>query len=174
MNPQEKSSKTDAGREESDKGRISLPAFLDLKNILVPIDFSKTARKALEYAVPFAKYFGARITLVHIIEPLPYPTDITYGASTDAFPVNTRKEELAALARETLNPEFVNEVIVHVGQPFDIITKVARDLGVDLIIITTHGYTGLKHVLMGSTAERIVRHAPCPVLVVRRGDGENA
>ena len=53
------------------------------------------------------------------------------------------------------------------GAGFDSITSVARERGVDLIVITTHGYTGFKHVLMGSTAERVVRHAPCPVLVVR-------
>jgi nucleotide-binding universal stress UspA family protein len=57
--------------------------------------------------------------------------------------------------------------VVRLGHPYQEITDAARELKVDLIVISTHGYTGLKHVLLGSTAERIVRHAPCPVLTVR-------
>ena len=145
-----------------------VPAILKLKSILVPIDFSKISQKALEYAVPIAKQFGAKITLLHAIEPPPYSVDLTYVPMGEGFPIEPMKKELDALAKSTIGPEFLKEVFVQVGTAFEVITNVARDCKTDLIVITTHGHTGLKHVFMGSTAERVVRHAPCPVLVVRK------
>ena len=71
------------------------------------------------------------------------------------------------LAARILPPDVHASTLVEVGVGFDSITSVAKDRSADLIVITTHGYTGLKHVLMGSTAERVVRHAKCAVLVVR-------
>ena len=81
---------------------------------------------------------------------------------------STVKKELDTLAKKTIEPEILKEVLVDVGTAFEVITNVAHDCQADLIVITTHGYTGIKHVFMGSTAERVVRHAPCPVLVVRK------
>jgi universal stress protein A len=141
---------------------------LELKNILVPIDFSKISQEALEYAVPFAKQFGAKITLIHAVEPLPYTPNTSNVLLDDIFPVKVMKKLLQNLARDTVDPELLNKVLVGMGTAFEVIINTARDSNIDLIIITTHGYTGLRHVFMGSTAERVVRHAPCPVLVVRR------
>ncbi len=141
---------------------------LKLKNILVPMDFSKISKKALDYAVPLAKQFGAKISVLHVMEPPPYSIDLTYLPMGEGFPIESMKKELEALATKTIEPDLLKDVIVQVGTAFEIITNVARDLEADLIVITTHGHTGLKHVFMGSTAERVVRHAPCPVLVVRR------
>ena len=145
-----------------------VPAVLKLKNILVPTDFSEISQKALEYAVPIAKQFGARITMLHVIEPLPYPVDLTYLPMGEGFPIKPLEEKLNKLAKNTIAPQHLKEVMVQVGTAFEVITSVARDRQVDLIVITTHGHTGLKHVFMGSTAERVVRHAPCPVFVVRK------
>jgi nucleotide-binding universal stress UspA family protein len=144
------------------------PPILKLKSILVPLDFSKISEKALDYAVPLAKKFGAKITLLHAIEPLPYSMDLTYVPMGEGFPVGPMKKELNALAKKMLEPELLKDVIVEVGTAFEVIANVARDCEADLIVITTHGHTGLKHVFMGSTAERVVRHAPCPVFVVRK------
>jgi nucleotide-binding universal stress UspA family protein len=71
------------------------------------------------------------------------------------------------MARGCIAPELLEKTLVRHGVAFDEITKAARELCVDMIVISTHGYTGLKHVVMGSTAERVVRYAGCPVLVVR-------
>jgi len=146
----------------------SIPNSLDLKNILVPIDFSRISRKALDYAIPLARQFGAKITLLHVFEPLPYPSDLVYTPSGATFPIEAMKQDLEALAQSCIEPEYLHKVLVDVGTTFEVIIDVARTLKIDLIVLTTHGYTGLKHVFMGSTAERVVRHAPCPVFVIRR------
>lgn len=159
------------GGVSASKERDETP-ILKLKSILVPMDFSRTAEKALQYAVPLAKQFGAKITVLHAIEPPPYSIDLTYLPMGDGFPIGPMKKELDALAKKIVEPALLGDVVVQVGTAFEIITNVARDLEADLIVITTHGHTGLKHVFMGSTAERVVRHAPCPVLVVRRHEHE--
>ncbi|MES2569392.1 MAG: universal stress protein [Verrucomicrobiota bacterium] len=145
----------------------SAPALLKLKKILVPLDFSTSSEKALRYAVPFAKQFGARVVLLHAIEPLPYPTDFTYVPMGEIIPIEPAQKHLADLGRKLVEPALLDSTLVHIGIAFELIVDFARKLEVDLIVITTHGYTGFKHVLLGSTAERVVRHAPCPVLVVR-------
>jgi nucleotide-binding universal stress UspA family protein len=78
------------------------------------------------------------------------------------------KESLEALAREEFPERGPGIVTVRQGRAFDQISSFAREIGADLIVVTTHGYTGLKHVLLGSTAELVVRHAPCPVLILRQ------
>ena len=144
---------------------------LGLKNILVPIDFSEQSQKALRYAARFAEQFGSTIILLHVFEVLTYPAELGYmpvelQVDWDAARKNTN-ERLEALAKEELKPTIQTKVLVRSGTPFNEIAAAARELNVDLIILSTHGYSGLKHLLMGSTAERVVRHAPCPVLVVR-------
>ena len=122
---------------------------------------SKISEKALEYAVPLAKQFDAKITLLHAIEPAPYPVDLTYLPMSEGVWIDPIKKELDTLAKKAIEPEILKEVLVEVGTA-EVITNVAHDCQADLIVITTHGYTGIKHVVMGSTAERVVRHAPCP------------
>jgi universal stress protein A len=145
---------------------------LRLRSILVPIDFSKSSQKAFEYALPLARQFEGEITLLHAIEPPPYAMDLSYIPMSEGFPTASIKQELAQLGNRIIEPELLKDVIVQVGTAFEVITSTARDCEVDLIVLTTHGKTGLKHVFMGSTAERVVRHAPCPVLVVRKYEYE--
>ena len=109
--------------------------------------------------------------MLHVIEPLPYSV-MTYVPMGEGFPIERIEEELNALAKRMIEPELLKEVLVRVGPAFEEITNVARDCEADLIVITTHGCTGIRHVVMGSTAERAVRHAPCPVLVVRKREHE--
>jgi nucleotide-binding universal stress UspA family protein len=142
---------------------------LGLKSILVPTDFSTPSRKALEYAIPFAEQFGARITLLFVAESPIRPSDLGFlppFMENDAVLASSR-EALAELARQTVKPELLEKVLVRAGAAYVEITEAARSLKADLIVIATHGYTGMKHALVGSTTERVVRHAPCPVLVVR-------
>lgn len=148
---------------------------LKLTSILVPTDFSVESKKALTYAVAFARQFGAKLTLLHIVEPVGTPD------FANAFPLameNDRvalecKRHLQRMVRESeMDSELVEKVLVRQGRAYAEIASAAKSLKVDLIIISTHGYTGLKHVLMGSTTERVVRHASCPVLVVRPGEHE--
>ena len=133
-----------------DAGQLT-PVMLKLETraSLVAIDFSKISQTALEYAVPLAEQFGAKVTLLHAIEPLPYPVDLTYLPMGEGFPIKPLEEKLNRLAKKTITPQHLKEVMVQVGTAFEVITNVARDRQVDLIVITTHGHTGLKHVFMG-------------------------
>ena len=144
-------------------------AALSLRSILVPVDFSGESMKALKYAVSLAHQYGAKITLLNVVEPTGYP-DFAY------FPLTMENEKVMKSARgqldllckrEAIDPKLMERTLVRHGVPFHEITDAARTLKSDLIIIATHGYTGVKHALIGSTAERVVRHAPCPVLSVR-------
>jgi universal stress protein A len=145
---------------------------LRLKSILVPIDFSTSSQRAFEYALPLARQFEAEITLLHAVEPPPYAMDLSYIPRSEGFPTASKKQELEELGNRTVGRELLKDVIVQVGTAFEVITTVARDREIDLIVLTTDGKTGLKPGLMGSTAERVVRHAPCPVLVVRKQEHE--
>lgn len=144
---------------------VEQPQF-QLKRILLPVDFSGTSRKALAYAVSFAKQFNADVLLLHVIEPaLTTPQMETIPAR--AFGREHREdcaEELMAWQRE-FQP--VAAAVVREGTPYREIVAFARENGIDLIILGTQGLTGLAHIF-GSTAERVVRQAPCPVLVVRQ------
>jgi len=143
-----------------------------LRRILVPLDFSGKSRQALEVAVPLAEQYGGKVFLVHVVEP---PTTYPYGAAEMAVaPLNPRptveasKGKLSAMARALIPSALFGRALVLTGRAYLEIIAAADELEADLIVIATHGFTGLKHVLLGSTAEQVVRHAHCPVLTVRR------
>ena len=142
-----------------------------LKTILVPVDFSPPSQKALHYALSFAEQFRATVSLLYVLEPAIYPTELGYvPAELDAMYQSVQaggRERLVALAESQIPSHLRAQTLLRLGQPHREITQAAKELKVDLIVIATHGYTGLKHTLLGSTAERVVRHAPCPVLTVR-------
>jgi nucleotide-binding universal stress UspA family protein len=144
-----------------------------LRHILVPFDFSDGARLALAHAVATARAFNARITLFHVVH-LPYlgsgfgPGD---GLALEARLVEETSSQLDAIADEVKGQGVEAQVVVRVGHPSSEVVDLAGRDDIDLIIMGTHGRTGLKHVLLGSVAERVVRHAPCPVTVVRARAG---
>jgi len=144
-----------------------VPQVMKLKSILVPIDFSADSAKALTYAVPFAKQFNAKIILLHVTQVQFQATEFAYTPVEEGRIMNCARDRMKSFATGRISPGIRVEMEVRGGVAFDEITKTARELDVDLIVINTHGYTGLRHILMGSTAERVVRHAPCPVFVVR-------
>jgi nucleotide-binding universal stress UspA family protein len=148
---------------------ISVPE-VNLKKILVPIDFSEQSRKAMHYAVSFAKQFNAEVLLLHVIEYTPMPAPplvVVQDETTQAKLHETTAKELGEW-RETICSLAPVRTFVRNGlSPYAEIVNAATEGNIDLIILGTQGHTGLAHLLIGSTAERVVRHAPCPVLVVR-------
>jgi len=142
-----------------------------ITKILVPIDFSNYSKKALQYAVSFAKQFNSQLYLVYVIEPVIYPTDFSMGQVTfptsDTELTNRAKEELNALIKTEIGSAIESDAIIKSGKPFVEINETASEEDIDLIIIATHGHTGIEHLLFGSTAEKVVRKAPCPVLTLR-------
>ena len=144
-----------------------LPLF-KVKKIVVPVDFSVCASKALQYAIAFARQFKAELALVHVVPPHPPVPEM---APVDVETIDDGRKQLVAL-RKGLDVNVPATTLVRVGEPAREIVAAAAELGADLIIISTHGRTGLAHVLLGSTTERVVRHAACPVLVVRERQTE--
>jgi nucleotide-binding universal stress UspA family protein len=144
------------------------------RRIVVPSDFSEASKKALRYALSFVGPCRAEITLLHVVEPPPYPQfGYAHVPAREAKLKQAALEKLELFRRELAGGErFITSTLVRTGNAFQEITQEARNRNADLIIISTHGYTGLKHVFLGGTAERIVRHAACPVLVVREHEHE--
>jgi universal stress protein A len=146
-----------------------------LKKILVPIDFSEYSKKAVQYAVPFARQFNARMIFLHVL-----PVRFTAGWAIDpvSYPMieedskNEIETRLTALVRETVPDEIPVEIEVGHGVPSVEIVNTAREMDVDVIVMSTHGHTGLIHAFIGSVAGNVVRCAPCPVLVVREHERE--
>jgi nucleotide-binding universal stress UspA family protein len=145
---------------------------LRLRKIVVPIDFSETSAQALPYAAALAKTFCAEIILLHVVEPLPLPAETAYvPPQMQREDRNVAQQHLFDLSRAVFDDNVQARALVRIGLPFQEITAAAKSVDADMIVLTTHGYTGLTHVLLGSTAERVVRHADCPVLVVRELQG---
>ena len=141
------------------------------RHILVPVDFSPPSLRAVRFAREWAARFGAGVCLLHVIEPMNAAAG--FGVEPVVLPApppdfrGRIRAELEKLARKGFSRSTKVTVQLREGAPYDAIVTAARKLKSDLIIIATHGHTGLMHALMGSTAERVVRHAPCPVLTLR-------
>jgi nucleotide-binding universal stress UspA family protein len=141
-----------------------------LRRIVLPVDFSECSRKALHYAVPLARQFHASLLLVYVM-PVHYYVGSEFGPVDVPMPeeqwLQNAQEQLARLAEQEIGGQVATRCLVLRGQPVHEIVRAARDEQADLILLSTHGHTGLKHVLLGSVAENVVRYSPCPVLVVR-------
>lgn len=172
MKPKKQSrSPTTTKRGKGRGGAVRGGAFA-LRRMLVPVDFSGPSRQALEVAVPLAERYGGTITLLHVAEPgysiAPVPGTIgrtTLGLNPG---IEASEERLAALADEWVPRELLGQTLVRIGRTYHEIIDAADDLAADLIVIATHSHAGLKRVLLGSTAEHVVRYAHCPVLTVRQ------
>ncbi|MDB6067981.1 MAG: uspa protein [Pedosphaera sp.] len=149
---------------------------LHLARILVPTDFSSDSKKAVEYALAFARLFGASITLLHVVELKACPADFGYGPVTVQISSNEKlkkaRSKLNAWGRKWIGDKLLDETVALSGSPYFQIIEAAKALETDLIIMGTHGEDGQLRTTMGSTAERVVRHAHCPVFVVRRKEHE--
>ncbi|MDP4172650.1 MAG: universal stress protein [Bacteroidota bacterium] len=142
-----------------------------IKTILVPVDFSEYSKQALKYAYCMAKDYQAKLFILYVIEPVVYPADFSMGQfalpSIDSEISIKASEELESLAKDELGCDINCTTLVKIGKPFVEINETASEIDADLIIIASHGHTGVEHILFGSTAEKVVRKAPCPVLTLR-------
>ena len=145
-------------------------APFSVKRILVPMDFSECSKKALQYGLALAKLHNSAITLLYVV-PSPSYAAVEYGgidyAALEAQMRADGEKELAMLVVDEVRDKARADIAIRTGSPANEIVEVARELPADLIVVSTRGRTGLKHVLLGSVAEHVVRYAPCPVLVVR-------
>ena len=150
--------------------RSSGSTKFNLSRIVAPTDFSPNSERAVEYAVQLARHLGAKLTLLHVV---PEPSALDYsmeGVSVQeiqGWEEEAEKRLTERLARAQLEYKEVDALRASALHPRDQIVRAARDLSADLLVISTHGYTGWKHFLFGSDAEKILERAPCPVLVVR-------
>lgn len=145
------------------------PLGFKVEKILVPLDFSPPSLEALNSAVWLAKRFRASIDLLHV-----YPPDEASPAGAghllfqSAEAIERLNEQLTGVHREHLAAFRPENCHIRGGRPYDGIVRVAREIDADLIVLSTRGHSGLKHLLLGSTTERVVRNAPCPVFVTRK------
>lgn len=147
--------------------------IMGFHKILCPIDFSPCAREAMQHAVAFARESKASLVLAHVWEPSSWAVGGDLSPEVVSSMVETEQQQLQEWAREARQlgaPEV--SIAFLTGAAWDQIADYARsDRAIDLVVMGTHGRTGIKHVLLGSVAERVVRHAPCSVLVVRSRGG---
>jgi universal stress protein A len=148
---------------------------IQLNRILVPTDFSDYSRAALGYGCALAEKFGAELHLLHVLQDLvglvpepglAFPPPGDYMRELQASAERALDELPGPLAPDGLSIERATRQ----GPPFVEIVRYAREAEIDLIVLGTHGRTGLAHMLLGSVAEKVIRKAPCPVLTVRPSD----
>jgi nucleotide-binding universal stress UspA family protein len=144
---------------------------MQIKTILFPTDFSNGARAAMDHAISLARDYHANLILLYVIQDISIaewyiPSSISVADLVEDMQKSAMREmdkwygEVAATVKD------VEKMIVR-GVPFVEIIRTAKEKNVDMIVIGTHGRTGIDHMLFGSTAEKVVRKAPCPVLTVR-------
>ncbi|MCA8954917.1 MAG: universal stress protein [Planctomycetes bacterium] len=147
--------------------------MIELRTILVPTDFSANAAHAYPYAAEFARRFSARLLVAHVTEPTIYAVgvgQVALGWEQIESDIRAGVDEQFAKLRADFPGQIEPETVRLEGTPFAALIQLARSRRVDLIVMATHGHTGVKHLLLGSTAERVVRKAPCPVLTVHPGE----
>lgn len=139
---------------------------LRIRTILVPLDLSEESYRALEFAAPLAQRLGATLQVVHVYEGTRQLSSIAIS------PVLWSDKELTWRLAEQVRRRFgrrprTEHCHIRTGKPFQEIVATAGEIKADLIVIATHGHSGFKHLTLGSTTEKAIRHAPCPILVVR-------
>jgi nucleotide-binding universal stress UspA family protein len=151
--------------------------MIKLKKILYPTDFSESSLEALRYAVTFARDFKARLVLMHVVNEKIFSEGLSLPRLEAPEALGQEMAAEAERQMRTLIPATeragldVEHVILR-GMPFLEIIRYAKANDVDLIVIGTHGRSGMEHIIFGSTAEKVVRKAPCPVLSVRPSQRE--
>jgi len=154
--------------------------MIAIKKILLPADASECSKKALAYALSFAKQYKARLVGLHVIDQRweEQARDAFAAIGQDAIQTVRQgyEEEARRILQEVADVAaqagIAVETRIVTGLPFEEIVRVGRELPADIIIMGTHGRTGVSHALLGSVAENVVRNSPCPVLVVRLEEGE--
>ncbi len=143
----------------------------ELSKLVVPVDFSVYSKNAADTAISIAKNFGARIKFIHVVEKDIHPSFYATGVES-IFQIDTSLRErvlqnMKGFLEEQLTSKIDSEFIVKEGRAHREIVEYAQKEKADLIVISTHGLTGLEYLLLGSTAEKVVRWAGCPVLTIK-------
>ena len=155
---------------------------LQLKRILVPTDFSESSERALKYAVRLGQPYKAEVVVLHVFHLKEYLGLLSQREDVDSATANQvleaskngAIEKLEDMVRRVDGKGVVMLPILLIGVPFEEIVRYAGEHEADLIVMPTHGRTGLAHFLLGSTTERVISHSACPVLVIRTRPGEGA
>ncbi|HEX9654573.1 MAG TPA: universal stress protein [bacterium] len=146
-------------------------ALEDLERILAPIDFSDHSKKSLSYAKEIAKHYSAKLQILHVIEENVHPAFYASGKTSifELIPNIKDKSEqaLKQLLTDAPGPQVAAEITVVEGRASQEIVKFGEKHGSDLVVIATHGLTGIEHLLIGSVTEKVVRMASCPVFTVK-------
>ena len=143
-----------------------------IKRILVPVDFSDPSLRALDYAAELSRALAAQLVLLHVVEPVYYPVAAdAYGVGLDLGNVydeieRAAREQLSELARKLRRRRLNVRAVLLAGTAPQAIVESAKKMHADLLVMATHGRTGLSHLLMGSVARRVIRTAACPVLTI--------
>ncbi|MCB1056299.1 MAG: universal stress protein [Acidobacteria bacterium] len=151
----------------------------ELEKILVPVDFSEPSERAVEAAADLAEAYDSKLELLHVVQPMAYP-QVYFPGSTSAVTADyaaiTRYSQEGLDEMVAGNPRLKGRTETHVleGYPATAITDFARDHGADLVVISTHGHTGIAHLLLGSVAEKVVRLSEVPVFVLKAFDEKDA
>ena len=154
-------------------GNLRSGCRMAIKHILVPVDFSAPSLRALDYAIDFARPLGAELIVVFVVEPIYSitPGDLYAPSSELTYLMQEQrqqgKEQLAQLEARLQKRYKKLRTVLGDGLAYQAIVDAAKKLKVDLIVMATHGRTGLSHLFMGSVAEKVVRTALCPVLTIR-------
>jgi nucleotide-binding universal stress UspA family protein len=146
------------------------------RKFLVPIDFSEHSKQTVESATQLALLTGGSITLLHVFQVPNYPAAFYQGLYTEheqvKIQVDSLKREanaqLALVIEQITATGLEAQPLLRIGTAYDEIVKAAKEIRADLIVIGSHGHAGFERFLVGSTAERVVQYAPCPVLVVKK------
>ncbi len=141
-----------------------------IKKVLFLTDGSQNSRSALRYAVEICRNFEASLHLLSVIEDMPPYLNLEVGSEFISQIQETVRSEVVKCSDYCETSGIVCSGEIRHGVPYEEIIKYAKDLDADLIVMSTHGHTGLTHILLGSVAEKIVRYAPCPVLTTRIDD----
>ncbi len=152
----------------------SKAAMYTIRNVLVPVDFSDCSHHALSYAKELLPKTAATLHIVHVIEPPVYPANWSYAQAglvdTEKEISDAARQELQRLTDEATKEGFNVRSDLLTGPAADEIVRYARQHRIDIISISTHGRRGFERFLFGSTTEKVLRQAPCPVFVVRTPD----
>lgn len=143
--------------------------MISIQGVMVPVDFSKESVLAAKFAVSLAEEYKTKLYVMNVQEPL-HSSLRPYISDFEEFQeklIEQVKDDLSKVIPAAIKERVQVEEILEFGHPHHVIVDKAKELGVDVIVIATQGRTGLAHVLLGSVAERVIRHAPCPVFVVR-------
>jgi len=175
-------SASSVNQKAAEDSSVDSPDELQLKRILVPTDFSESSERALKYAVRLGRPYKAEVVVLHVFHLKEYLALLSQREDIDSATANQvleaskvgAIEKLEDLVGRVRDKEVAVVPTLLVGVPFEEIVRYAGEHEADLIVMPTHGRTGLAHFLLGSTTERVISHSVCPVLVIRTRPGEAA